>query len=66
MTVKGLDRRGKALRIKATGLMAQALEHELDHLNGVLYIDHMEDKTKLYEVQPEAAGHKPEAAEPKT
>lgn len=66
VTVKGLDRRGKALRIKAIGLMAQTLEHELDHLNGVLYIDHMEDKTKLYEVQAEAAGNKLEAAEPKT
>ncbi len=53
VTVKGLNRQGKAIRIKATGIMAQALEHELDHLNGILYIDHMVDKSKLYEIEPE-------------
>jgi peptide deformylase len=36
VTVKGKDRRGKEIKIKATGLMAEALEHEIDHLNGVL------------------------------
>jgi peptide deformylase len=50
VTVKGLDRQGKPTRIKATGLMAQALEHELDHLNGVLYIDHLESRDKLFKV----------------
>ena len=34
--VKALDRKGKALRIRAEGLLAQALEHEIDHINGVL------------------------------
>ncbi len=53
VTVKGLDRQGKAIRIKATGLMAQALEHEIDHLNGVLYIDHIESEDKLYKVESE-------------
>ena len=52
VTVKGLDRKGQKIRIKAEGLMAQALEHELDHLNGKLYIDHIEDETKLYKVEP--------------
>ena len=51
--VKGLDRQGKAIRIKATGLMAQALEHELDHLNGSLYIDHIEGEDKLHQIEPE-------------
>ena len=41
VTVKGLDRWGKQLRIKANGLLAEALEHEIDHLNGTLYIDHV-------------------------
>ena len=53
VTVKGLDRQGKAIRIKATGLMAQALEHELDHLNGSLYIDHIEGEDKLHQIEPE-------------
>jgi len=57
VTVKGWDRQGKAIRIKATGLMAQVLEHELDHLNGVLYIDHLESRDKLYKVE---AGTGPE------
>jgi peptide deformylase len=53
VTVKGLDRKGKAIRIKATGLMAQALEHEIDHLNGVLYIDYIESEDKLYKLESE-------------
>ncbi len=53
VTVKGLDRQGKPTRIKATGLMAEALQHEIDHLNGVLYIDHLESQDKLYKIKPE-------------
>ena len=40
-----------AIRIKSTGLMAEALEHEIDHLNGVLYIDHIEDDDNLYKIE---------------
>ena len=58
VTVKGKDRRGKVVRIKATGLMAEALEHEIDHLNGVLYIDHIESLEKLHKVQPGVVGDK--------
>ncbi len=50
--VKGLDRQGKEIRIKASEFLAQALEHEIDHLNGVLYIDHLESQDKLYRVGP--------------
>jgi peptide deformylase len=53
ITVKGLNRKGGKIRIKATDLMAQALEHELDHLNGVLYIDHIESDDMLYKIEPE-------------
>jgi peptide deformylase len=57
VTVKGKDRQGRPIRIKATGLMAEALEHELDHLNGVLYIDHLESRDKLHTVEtPEQSG----------
>ena len=52
VTVKGQDRQGKTIRLKATGLMAQALEHELDHLNGVLYVDHIESNDKLHRIEP--------------
>jgi peptide deformylase len=52
VTVKGLNQQGKAIRIKATGLMAQTLEHEIDHLNGILYIEHIESEDKLYKLEP--------------
>jgi peptide deformylase len=45
--VRAKNRHGKLVRRKATDLLAQALEHEIDHLNGVLYIDHLQDKSKL-------------------
>ncbi len=50
---KGLDRRGREIRIKGEGLLAQVLEHEVDHLNGTLYIDHLESIDKLYQVAPD-------------
>jgi len=39
--VKGLDREGRPVEIEAEGLLARALQHEVDHLNGVLFIDRM-------------------------
>jgi peptide deformylase len=53
VTVKGRDLSGKEIRIKAEELLAQALEHEIDHLNGVLYIDHLESQDKLHRIEPE-------------
>lgn len=37
--VSALDREGKKLIIKASGLLARAFQHEIDHLNGILFID---------------------------
>jgi len=51
VTVKGQDRQGKAIRIRATGLMAEVLEHEIDHLNGTLYLHHLESPDKLHKVE---------------
>ncbi len=51
VTVKGQDCQGKTIRIKAFDLMAEALEHEMDHLNGILYIHHLESQDKLHEVE---------------
>jgi peptide deformylase len=56
VTVKGRDQSGKEVRIKAEGLLAQALEHEIDHLNGTLYIDHPEVRETLRKVEPEETG----------
>jgi peptide deformylase len=49
---KGLDRTGKEIRLKADDLLAQALEHEIDHLNGVLYTDYLESMDELQPVEP--------------
>lgn len=53
VTVKGLDRDGKEVRIKAVDtLLAQALEHEIDHINGVLYIDYLTSADELIPIRP--------------
>ncbi|MCT7665136.1 peptide deformylase [Shinella kummerowiae] len=41
ITVKHLDRDGKEQIVEADGLLATCLQHEIDHLNGVLFIDHI-------------------------
>jgi len=39
--VKGLDREGNPVEITGEGLLAVVLQHEIDHLNGILFIDHI-------------------------
>jgi peptide deformylase len=57
--VKAQDRQGKEIHIKGEDLLAQALEHELDHLDGTLYVDHVESKDKLFKViREEPSGRK--------
>ena len=47
--VEGYDREGKPLRIEAEGLLSLVLQHEIDHLNGVLFIDHLSSlKRQMY------------------
>lgn len=41
VVVKGLNRNGKPIEIEAEGLLARALQHEIDHLNGILIIDRL-------------------------
>jgi peptide deformylase len=52
VTVKGKDRSGKDLRIKTDGMLAHILQHEIDHLNGVLYIDYLSSLDELRKVEP--------------
>src|SRR5207244_11254940 len=53
VSVKALDRHGKEQRIRdAEGLFAQALQHEIDHLDGHLYIDRMESLDNLQRSEP--------------
>lgn len=39
VTVTGLNRYGKKIKITGTGLLSRALQHEIDHLNGILFIE---------------------------
>lgn len=55
VTVVGQDASGKEIRIKGEELLAQALEHEIDHLNGVLYFDYLESMDQLHKVEPKPA-----------
>ena len=47
--VTGLDRKTNVFRICADGLLAQAFEHETDHLDGILFIDHLLSHQHLFE-----------------
>lgn len=47
VTVKARDMSDKEVRVKASGFLARALQHEIDHLDGILFIDHVEDKETL-------------------
>jgi len=50
--VQALDAKGKPIAFRCGGLLARAVQHENDHLNGLLFIDRMDKKTKA-ELQPE-------------
>ena len=50
--VKALNEKGKPVEFRCGGLLARAVQHEVDHLNGILFIDRMSRKTKE-ELRPE-------------
>jgi len=52
VVIKGQDIEGRNVRYRAEGLLAQALQHELDHLDGILYIDRIESADKLWRITP--------------
>jgi peptide deformylase len=51
VVVKGLNRRGKEIRVKSSGFTARAFQHELDHLDGVLFTDRLTDLSTLQRVE---------------
>jgi peptide deformylase len=53
VVVKAHDEYGHAVRYSGEGLLAQAFQHELDHLDGVLYIDLVEGRDKLWPISEE-------------
>jgi peptide deformylase len=50
VTVKARDRNGKEFRVKGEELFARALQHEIDHLNGVLYVDYLDTLEDLVRI----------------
>ena len=51
VTVRARDRNGREVRIRGSELLAQALQHEIDHLDGVLFIDRLESPEKLRHIE---------------
>lgn len=51
VTVRALNEKGKSFKVKASDFEARVLQHEIDHLNGVLFIDRMDDKSRLHRVE---------------
>lgn len=56
VTAKGRNRQGKMIRIKGEGLLAQVLQHEIDHINGVVFVDHLESPDDLIKTEDEEEG----------
>jgi peptide deformylase len=46
--IKALDLDGKEVRFKAEGFLARVIQHEIDHTNGILFIDHIRDDTDAF------------------
>lgn len=44
VTVKTLTRNGETITIEGEGYLARCMQHEIDHLNGILYVDHVQDQ----------------------
>ena len=53
VTVKGEDAKGRKIRTKAKGLLARAFQHEIDHINGILFIDRVDSPEKLRRIRPD-------------
>ena len=60
---RALDQESRIVKLRADSLLSQALEHEVDHLNGILYVDHLKSHQQLIPVTPESeeeAGETPD------
>ncbi|HEV8340628.1 MAG TPA: peptide deformylase [bacterium] len=53
VTVKGKNRRGRGITVQAEGLLARVLQHEIDHLDGILFLDRVEDPAAIERIRPE-------------
>ena len=53
VTARALDQNGSKWRITAEELLSQALEHEIDHINGIMFMDHLLEHERLREIGEE-------------
>lgn len=52
--VRAMDEKGRQLRIKAEGFLARVFQHEIDHVNGIMFVDHIAGKREaFYKLTPE-------------
>jgi len=62
VTVKGLNRRGWPVSLEGEGLLARVLQHEIDHLDGILFVARIADLTRLWRVSELSAAAAKEVA----
>lgn len=46
--LRALDENGQQIRVKASGFLARIFQHEVDHTNGIMFVDHIKDKTDAF------------------
>ncbi len=46
ITVQAINEKGKPFKLDAEGMLARVIQHEMDHLKGVLFIDHLDEKQR--------------------
>jgi peptide deformylase len=46
--IRALDENGHLIRVKAEGFLARVLQHEIDHVNGITFVDHIKDNPKAF------------------
>ena len=51
ITVKALNEQGRSIRLKAEGYLARVFQHEIDHLNGILYTDRLTDPATFHPIE---------------
>jgi peptide deformylase len=63
--VRALDRDGKPFELEASGLLAICVQHELDHLDGKLFVDYLSDlkRTRIRKKLEKDKRNRPETAE---
>ncbi|MGC9520873.1 MAG: peptide deformylase [Anaerolineae bacterium] len=52
VTIRGMDEHGKSFKLRPRGFLARVFQHEVDHLNGVLFIDRLVAPDRIWEVKP--------------